>query len=132
MLHIAENIRLIRLLSGMTQEEFGVKMGANKNKQYTYEKGLAEPDELYQQRVSDFAGVSIKDLMSIRLKEKNINVIDPDTKDMMFTLATKTEANQHDVEKLKTEAEHLRELLKAEKEKNELLKQLVQSSSKKS
>lgn len=105
MLHLSSNIRLIRLLSGMTQEEFGQKMGANRNKQYTYEVNKAIPDELYMQRVADFANISIAELKGVELKEKDIKVIDPDNKDMVYTLTDKAAVDERDARIISLEAE---------------------------
>lgn len=126
-MRLAENIKWIRLLKGLSQAEFGAIFKVSKDAIYTYESGRTIPNAAMLSKIATMAGVTISDLENKDLRKLDINVIDPDTKDMMYTLATKTTANQHDVEKLKLEAQHLRELLKVEKEKNELLKQLVSS-----
>lgn len=126
MMKLAENIKWIRLLKGHSQAKFGELLGVSKDAVYTYEVGRTVPNASILSKIATMAGVSISDLQNKDLKEQTIHVINPDTKKVEFTLAPNG-ANQ-----LEKELQHLRELLKAEKEKNELLKQLVERSSKKS
>lgn len=126
MLHLAENIRWIRLLKGKKQTEFAVELGITADRLYSYEKGKAVPNEIIQAKIASIAGITTNELREKDIRDRSINVINPDTKKVEFTLAPNG-ANQQE-----KEIEHLRELLKAEKEKNELLKQLVEKSSKKS
>lgn len=126
MLHLAENIRWIRLLKGKKQTEFAVELGITADRLYSYEKGKAVPNEMIQAKIASMAGITTIELREKDIRDRSINVINPDTKKVEFTLAPNG-ANQHE-----KELEHLRELLKAEKEKNELLKQLIAKSSKKS
>ena len=126
MTKLAENIKWIRLLKGLSQAEFGAIFKVSKDAIYTYESGRTVPNAAILSKLATMAGISISDLENKDLKQLDVNVINPDTKKVEFTLAPNG-ANQHE-----KEIEHLRELLKAEKEKNELLKQLVEKSSKKS
>jgi phage repressor protein C with HTH and peptisase S24 domain len=74
MLHLTSNLRLIRLLSGKTQTEFGEMFQATKAMVISYEKGKAVPDELYLTRVSKYAGVTVDQLKLKKLTEENIKV----------------------------------------------------------
>lgn len=74
MLHLADNIRLIRLLSEKTQPEFGEKFGATKAMIVSYENGKANPSELFLSRVSKYSGVEIEDLKNKRLTENDIKI----------------------------------------------------------
>lgn len=74
MLHLSHNIKLIRLLSGLTQFEFGKKFEATKAMVVSYESGKAEPNELFISRLADYAGIDSKDLINKALKEKDIKV----------------------------------------------------------
>lgn len=120
------NIKFIRLLSGKKQQDFAKELGITRDQLYTYENGKANPNEFILLKLANIAAVSLEDLLTKDLKNRTVNVINPDTKKVEFTLAPNG-ANQ-----LEKELQHLRELLKAEKEKNELLKQLVERGSKKS
>jgi len=72
MLHLQQNIRLIRLLSEKTQPEFGKKFKATKAMIISYEKGKANPDELFISRLAKYSGVSVKDLKNKALTESDI------------------------------------------------------------
>jgi len=72
MLHLHENIKLIRLLSGKTQPEFGKMFDATKSMIISYEQGRAKPNELFTKRISEYAGVTIQDLINKKLNEKDI------------------------------------------------------------
>ena len=74
MLHLPQNLRLIRLLSGKTQTEFGEKFDATKAMIISYEKGKANPDELFVTRVAKYGGVPVSDLMLKILSEDNITI----------------------------------------------------------
>lgn len=73
MLQIAENIKLIRQLSGKTQSEFGVKFDATKAMIVSYEKGKAQPNFLFIDRLAKHTGLQADRLMKVRLKEEDIN-----------------------------------------------------------
>lgn len=72
MFHLAQNIRLVRLVSGKTQTEFGRQFQASKAMIVSYEKGKANPDELFISRLSKYSGVSEKDLLNKQLHEADI------------------------------------------------------------
>ena len=78
MLHLSDNIRYIRLLSGKTQTEFAELVGATKDTLYTYEKGKAKPNELVLSKISKIAGVTLEQLLEKDLKKQEIKVIDPE------------------------------------------------------
>ena len=124
MLQLPSNIRLIRLLAGKTQEEFGRMMGANKARQFTYEKGIAEPDELYLSRISAFAGITESDLRSAKLSESNIFIKDPETKETDMEFALMPITNGQGVSELQAQLKEM-ELKVAQLEaQNNLLKEI--------
>lgn len=59
---------------------------------YTYEAGKAKPDQLKLLRIANFAGVGVEELTKTDLTKKEIRVIDPDSKDMVYTLNTADQA----------------------------------------
>lgn len=73
MFHLAQNIKLIRQLSGKTQTEFGQKLEATKAMIVSYEIGKAQPSSLFLSRLSKYAGVSVKEIESKILKEDDID-----------------------------------------------------------
>lgn len=126
MLHLAKNIKWIRLLSGKKQTEFAVILGITEDQLYTYENGKAKPSSVVKEKIATIAGISVTDLEELDIKKRTIQVINPDTKKVEFTLAPNG-ANQHE-----KELKHLQEML-AEKEKQiKLLTQLLEKTSKKS
>jgi len=126
MLHLAKNIKWIRLLSGKKQTEFAVILGITDDQLYTYESGKAKPNSVVKGKIATIAGITIEDLENTDIKKQTVQVINPDTKKVEFTLAPNG-ANQHE-----KELKHLQEML-AEKEKQiKLLTQLLEKTSKKS
>jgi transcriptional regulator with XRE-family HTH domain len=74
MMHLRENIKLIRLLSNMTQPNFGKLFGATKAMIVSYEKGKANPDSLFINRLAKFAGISESQLKNTKLTEDLIKL----------------------------------------------------------
>lgn len=125
-MQLAENIKWIRLLKGLSQEKFGGLLGVSKDAVYTYEVGRTVPNASLLSKIATMAGVSISDLENKDLKSQTIHVINPDTKKVEFTLAPNG-ANQQEIQ-----VEHLRQLLQEKEKQIKLLTQLVEKSSKKS
>jgi transcriptional regulator with XRE-family HTH domain len=75
MLHLPQNVRLARLVSGKTQSDFGAMFGASKAMIISYEKGKANPDELFISRLSRYTGISENDLKKKVLKEDDFTSI---------------------------------------------------------
>lgn len=123
---LAENIKWIRLLKGLSQAKFGDLLGVSKDAVYTYEVGRTVPNASILSKIATMAGVSISDLEKLDLKEQTVHVINPDTKKVEFTLAPNG-ANQQ-----QKELEHLRAMLQEKEKQIKLLTQLVEKSSKKS
>jgi transcriptional regulator with XRE-family HTH domain len=123
---LAENIKWIRLLKGLSQAKFGDLLGVSKDAVYTYEVGRTVPNVAVLSKIATMAGVSISDLEKKDLKNLTIHVINPDTKKVEFTLAPNG-ANQQEIE-----IEHLRQLLLEKEKQIKLLTQLIEKSSKKS
>lgn len=126
MLHLAKNIKWIRLLSGKKQTEFAVILGITEDQLYTYESGKAKPNSVVKGKIATIAGITIEDLENTDIKKQTVQVINPDTKKVEFTLAPNG-ANQHE-----KELEHLRQMLQEKEKQIKLLTQLVEKSSKKS
>lgn len=72
MLHISQNIRLVRLLKEKTQVEFGELLKVSTAMIKSYESGKAKPDELFLSRLSRLTGVLESDLMNRQLKEEDL------------------------------------------------------------
>jgi transcriptional regulator with XRE-family HTH domain len=73
-MHLADNLTLIRKLTGTTQPEFGSLFNATKAMIVSYEKGKASPDDLFLSRLSDRIGITEVDIRRKRLSEKDIKV----------------------------------------------------------
>lgn len=71
---LANNIRLIRELSGKTQTVFGNRFHATKDMIISYEKGRAKPNNLFLTRLSEASGIPEADLLDTPLKESDIKV----------------------------------------------------------
>jgi transcriptional regulator with XRE-family HTH domain len=75
MLHLPNNIKIIRSLSGKTQEEFrGYFTRVTLAMQKSYEGGKAEPDSLYLQELSELSGVPVNDLMNKEITKKDVKL----------------------------------------------------------
>ena len=74
MMHLSQNLKLIRLSSNKTQTEFGELFGATKAMIVSYEKGKANPDDLFIKKVAAYAKVSERQLKNDDLSEKLLNV----------------------------------------------------------
>jgi transcriptional regulator with XRE-family HTH domain len=70
---LSDNIKLIRQLSGCTQRQFGDKIGANKDKMYSYEADNAKPLEIYVERIAQIAGISATELQTHRFHSRDLN-----------------------------------------------------------
>jgi transcriptional regulator with XRE-family HTH domain len=74
MLHLPHNILLIRQVLDETQPVFGARFGATKPMIVSYEKGKANPDELFLDRLSRLTGVPLEDLQNKKLKEGDLKL----------------------------------------------------------
>lgn len=97
---LSHNILLIRKTAKLSQEAFGKRFGVTKDMVYTYEKDLAKPDDIFVEKVADFARVSFADLTKKRLKPSEIalngheDVIYPDAFQFLAKKIVKIEAGQ--------------------------------------
>lgn len=127
--HLPENIRLIRLSSKMTQAKFAEIVGANKDKIYTYEKGIAEPNEYLVGKIADYAGITIEQLYKKKLKEDDLNytAVNYSTRPPK---GTKEEAqkNQNDSEAILVYKEMVKQLQEQVKQQKELIDKLLQKT----
>jgi transcriptional regulator with XRE-family HTH domain len=73
MLQLPTNIKFIRELSGLTQQEFGDVLGVNKDKIYNLENGRGKKDSAIIAKVAFFAGVTEQDLTTQRLTLKDVD-----------------------------------------------------------
>lgn len=71
-MHLRSNIKLIRQLSRKTQTEFGELFGATKAMIVSYEKGKAQPDELFIKKLAKLADVTEEQLTNEDLSDKLI------------------------------------------------------------
>lgn len=91
MLHLSQNIKLIRGLAGKTQPEFAKIIGEKLSNLKTYENTPTKPKLHVQKRIAEIANVSIKDLREKDLSEKDIKL--KVGKDENVTTATETPQN---------------------------------------
>lgn len=119
---LPDNIKMIRLLSGKSQADFGAVMNVTKGQQYSYEKGNAIPDGVYLRKVADFAGITIEQLKYDKLTESIIQVKDPETKEMEFTLIPTT--NGQGVSELQARLKELELKVTQLEVENNLLKEI--------
>jgi transcriptional regulator with XRE-family HTH domain len=72
---LQNNIKIIRGLSGQTQKDFiGNFTGVTVAMQKSYEAGIAKPDILYLQELSDMSGVPMEDLQKKPLTKADITI----------------------------------------------------------
>jgi transcriptional regulator with XRE-family HTH domain len=116
-----ENVKLIRLVCGETQPVFGSRFNATKAMIVSYERGVARPNDLFINRLAQFAGVSVKKLMEVRLTEKDLKL---DIGDMVYPAKEdKDKSSSNDyvkdelIRSLKSQVELLSEMLKSNLEK---------------
>lgn len=69
---LPDNIKIIRLTSEKTQEQFAKLLGVSIHQQKSYERRKAKPDILYMQRLSEYSGLSSEDLMNKKITNKSI------------------------------------------------------------
>lgn len=124
-MELAQNIRWIRLLSGKTQDEFAKIVGSNRAAYVTYETGRTIPNELILSKIAAIAGISIRELESTDLKTLNINVVNPDTKQMEYVLTPGSETIE--VKELKERLSDLEKEAQKLQAENNLLKELMSS-----
>lgn len=75
MLQIQQNIILIRGLTNLNQEDFGLLIGATKAMVTSYETGVAAPKKIMiKNRICELAGVTLDQLENKRLKESDIKI----------------------------------------------------------
>ena len=119
MLHLAKNLKLIRMVAGDTQPSFGTRFNASRAMIVSYELGKAIPSDLFLTRVAQFAGVSENDLKNKELKESDIRV---DIGENVFPVKTEGKAGP---EKKDWQAEYL-ELLRLENDRKQKLLEMLQ------
>lgn len=124
-MELAQNIRWIRLLSGKTQDEFAKIVGSNRAAYVTYETGRTIPNELILSKIAAIAGINIQQLESVDLKTLNINVVNPDTKQMEYVLTPGSETIE--VKELKERLSDLEKEAQKLQAENNLLKELMSS-----
>lgn len=74
MLHLANNIKTIRELSGLTQPQFGAIFDASKAMIVSYENGKAAPSELFIKRLAKMVGATSDTLKNGLIEEEHIEV----------------------------------------------------------
>lgn len=77
MLHLSNNIKIIRKLSGLTQDEFRKKFtGTSLAMQKSYELGKARPDVLYMQELADISGIPVDQIMKGRITKLGVDKVE--------------------------------------------------------
>jgi transcriptional regulator with XRE-family HTH domain len=61
-------------LCGLSQAEFGAKLGVSKDKIFNYENERADPDELTISTIAELASVEIGELVNNKLKPSDIKI----------------------------------------------------------
>lgn len=74
MLHLAQNIKLIRGLADKTQPEFAILISENLSNLKTYETKGIMPKLHIQHRIAKIAGVSVEDLINKKLTPDDISI----------------------------------------------------------
>ena len=140
-LRIGANIRWIRLLAGDNLAVFAQKIGINgkvpADSLSGYEKGRSQPNKLVLSRIAKIANITLQQLETTDLSKMDINVVNPDTKEMEFKLTTGKETEQvKDLEKKLEETKKQKSELEMEalklRAENNLLKELVSKQLEKS
>jgi transcriptional regulator with XRE-family HTH domain len=72
MLHLSDNLKLIRQLSELSQQEFGKLFGISKDKVFSYENERAQPNELIAAKIAEFAGITEEQLYKKKLKREDV------------------------------------------------------------
>lgn len=114
MLHLGQNIKLIRGLLGKTQPEFAKLIGLKLSNLKTYENTSVRPKVHIRKRIAAIAGVSVADLLQKDLTENDITLKDEKDEKVKleaskspkagnFGAATVAEAGSEIVEPQKTE-----------------------------
>ena len=119
--HLGDNILFIRTLRKQTQSELATLFGVKPGTPSTWEKRGTIPSPDILQKISEWAGYSIDELFNKQLRKTRINGINPDSKEVEFTLAPA----DAELEALRQQVNDLREALKTKDELIEALKALI-------
>lgn len=122
---VAENMRLIRNLAGMTMDAFARKVGVNKDNINIYERGRALPQKSTVIRVCEFAGISENDLLYTNLNKETL------VKDMMTVLRKNLDAvgENQTLTDLRDTIKAMQATINAQAETIRLLKEMLGSFS---
>lgn len=110
----------------MKQKDFAERIGTTDKKLYSYEAGIAKPNELLLSKIAKIAGITLEE---IKLKDLKSNykpaIKNPDTQQMEFVLIPE----KGDIGEI-TEIEQLKEKIqKLEQEKKDLMQIMKNISS---
>lgn len=94
MTKLASNLYWIRLLSGEPRKKFAERIGTSGDKLYTYESGRTRPNELVLHNICKLVGITLEQLEYSDLREYDIKVLNPETRDMEFILSQNQEKTQ--------------------------------------
>jgi transcriptional regulator with XRE-family HTH domain len=72
-MHISTNIKFIRELAGLTQQEFGEVLGVNKDKIYNLENNRGKVDSIIIAKIANIVGVAEKDIEGRKLSLKDVD-----------------------------------------------------------
>ena len=90
-MHIAENIKSIRQVWGLTQPEFGKLVGATAAMIKSYENGNANPKKIVEETLSILTGFSIEELRNKNIGIKSIKPLKRDSDLTNYAPSTKIE-----------------------------------------
>ena len=97
---LARNIRWIRLLAGLGQAEFAERIGTNPKNISAYEVRNIRPNELVLAKIANIAGVGIEEITNQDITNRQVSVINPETKSVEFTLNNQQTALEEKVKAL--------------------------------
>lgn len=82
--HFGKNVRFLRRMNALSQQELATALGINRNNIASYESGYAEPSALVCLRVCEFFGKTPVQMLDIIMADdliENVQVILPKTDD---------------------------------------------------
>lgn len=72
---ISENIKNLRKMTGLTQDELALKLNVVRQTVSKWERGISVPDSLMLKEISEVFNVSIEDLLGDQITQKTPNEI---------------------------------------------------------
>ena len=79
MIFFKQNLRYLRVLKGLTQEELAIKIGVKANTVSNYETGSSSPDFEMLDKIVKVLGVSSDTILFEDISEPNLNLMNEDS-----------------------------------------------------